>query len=79
MKRVRLISLMLLVAVLSSPVAAQSPIIVRDSLGAGALQTTCFLLGCSVNEQIDGSLGNVFLITSPPGVPLQTFLQNLVG
>ena len=79
MKRVRLISLMLLVAVLSSPVAAQSPIIVRDSLGAGALQTTCFLLGCSVNEQIDGSLGNVFLITSPPGVPLQTFLQNLLG
>jgi len=32
-----------------------------------------------VTSQLDGSIGNVFLVTSPPGVPLETFLQRLLG
>lgn len=79
MKRVRIVSLLLCLAILPSFARAQAPVIVRDSLGAAALQTTCFLLRCTVTERIDGSQGLVFLITSPVGVPLQTFLQQLLG
>lgn len=76
---IRLIACLLCGALLNAPAAAQSPVIVRDSLGAPALQSTCLLLGCSVNEQIDGSQGLVFLITSPTNVPPGIFLQELVG
>jgi subtilisin family serine protease len=80
MKRVRLISFFLLLTVISTrPLAAQSRVIVRDSLGANGIRAVCFLLGCHVNEQIDGSPGNVFLVTGPAGLPLQTFLQDLLG
>jgi subtilisin family serine protease len=70
---------LLLVAISSAPAEAQSRVIVRDSLGQGALQTTCLLLNCSVTEGIDGSLGQVFLVAAPPNVPLTTFLQQLTG
>lgn len=79
MKHVRLISLLLCLAILPSFAGAQSPVIVRDSLGASALQTTCLLLGCTVTERIDGNQGLVFLVTSPAGISLQTFLQELLG
>lgn len=68
-----------LLASSSIPVAAQSRVIVRDSLGQGALQLTCLLLNCNVVEGLDGSLGQVFLVTAPPNVPLVTFLQELAG
>src|SRR5215467_10534969 len=58
---------------------AQSPVIVRDTLGLSGLRITCVLLRCTINTQIDGPGGVVFLITSPSGIPLQTFLQTLVG
>ena len=85
MKHKKLISVLLFWALLSASAASQiatappSPVIVRDSLGAAALGSTCLILGCIVNEQIDGSLGQLFLITSPPGIPLQTFMQRLLG
>src|SRR5260221_2575548 len=63
----------------NAPAAAQSRVIVRDSLGQGALQLTCLLLHCSVTESIDGTLGQVFLITAPVNVSLTTFLTQLVG
>ncbi len=70
---------LLLVAVARVPAAAQSPLIVRDSLGGLALKSTCLLLGCNVTQQLDGSTGNLFLVTSPANVPLKTFLQALLG
>lgn len=76
--KVRAVCLLMVVVILSSLAAAQSPVIVRDSLGASALQTTCFLLGCNVKEGIDGATGQLFLITSPSGISLQTFLQTLL-
>jgi subtilisin family serine protease len=87
MKHTRLIFALLLAALLSSAAAGQilgpttegAPVIVRDSLGITGLRTTCLLLGCKVNGQIDGSLGLVFLITSPSGVRLDIFLQTLLG
>jgi len=74
-----LLSCLLFLAVSSVPVAAQSRVIVRDSLGHGALQTTCFLLRCSIIEGIDGSLGQVFLVAAPTNISLTTFLGELVG
>lgn len=70
---------LLLIAVVRVPAAAQSPVIVRDSLGVVALKSTCLLLGCNVTQQLDGSIGNVFLVTSPANVPLEVFLQTLLG
>jgi subtilisin family serine protease len=37
------------------------------------------LLRCSVLESVDGTLGQVFLITVPVNIPLTTFLTQLVG
>lgn len=69
---------LLLVGILNAPAAAQN-YIVRDSLGQGALQATCFLLTCRVIEGVDGTLGQVFLVAAPANVPLTVFLQELTG
>ncbi len=74
-----LLSFFLFFAISSAPAAAQNRVIVRDSLGQGALSLTCLLLNCSIVETIDGTLGQVFLITVPLNVPLTTFLTQLVG
>ena len=74
-----LLCCLLLVGILNAPAEAQSNAIVRDSLGQGALQTTCLLLNCHVIEGVDGSLGQVFLVAAPANVPLTTFLQQLAG
>jgi subtilisin family serine protease len=73
------ISCALLLAIAGIPSQAQNNVIVRDSLGQGALQTACILLNCTVLEGIDGSLGQVFLVAAPANVPLTTFLQQLTG
>jgi subtilisin family serine protease len=71
-----LLSLLLFLAISGSQVTAQSRVIVRDSLGEAALKTTCLLLHCTVTEGIDGTVGQVFLVTS--NVPLQTLLASLL-
>ena len=63
-RRVSLFLLWVVLGLSSAPVAAQNQLIVRDSLGLGGLQFTCWLLGCSVTQQIDGPLGQVFLVTT---------------
>jgi subtilisin family serine protease len=68
-----------LLATPSTRIAAQSRVIVRDSLGQTALQTTCFLLHCKIIEGVDGSLGQVFLVQGPANVPLVTFLAELLA
>ena len=74
-----LLCCLLLVGILNAPAQAQSNVIVRDSLGQGALQSTCILLNCNVTEGVDGTLGQVFLVAAPANVPLTTFLQQLAG
>jgi len=78
-RRTIVLSWLLLLAAVVVPTAAQNRVIVRDSLGAVALKSTCLLLGCNVTQQLDGSIGNLFLITTPPGIPLETFLRTLLG
>jgi subtilisin family serine protease len=78
-RRIVMLSWLLLLAVASVPAFAQSNVIVRDSLGVVGLKSTCLLLGCNVTEQLDGSIGNLFLVTAPAGVSLETFLRTLLG
>jgi subtilisin family serine protease len=75
----RLSCCLLLLVFSSISGAAQSRVIVRDSLGQSALQLTCVLLGCNVIETVDGSLGQVFLVGVPVNVSLTTFLTELVA
>lgn len=63
------------------PASAQTGVIVRDSLGAIALKTTCQLVNCTVSMNLDPS-GQVFLVTandSANPVALLTVLLNQVG
>lgn len=79
MKNVFLMSLFLLLIASDYRAAAQTRIVVRDSLGRVALQTTCLLLNCHVGDTLDGTVGNLFLITAPTTIPLTNFLSRLLG
>src|SRR5215831_175083 len=72
-----ILPLLLFLAISGSQVKAQSRVIVRDTLGEAALKTTCLLLHCTVVEGIDGTVGQVFLVTS--SLPLQTLLTSLLA
>ena len=74
-----LLGCLLFLAIASAPSQAQSHVIVRSSQGQVALETTCFLLNCSVIEGVDGSLGQVFLVAAPSNVSLTTFLHELTS
>ncbi len=76
MKRWTWLSLSLLLAFWTIPVQAAGRFIVRVSGGSAAIQAVCSSIGCNVVEGIDGSLSQVFLVTTPdfldPSVALQT-------
>src|SRR3982074_1477796 len=68
-----------LAALLWAPPAKADPgVIVRTTAGLPALQALCLLPAtCTVVGALDGTLGQVFLVTTP--LPLQTFLGLLNG
>jgi Subtilase family len=68
-----------LVALLwAAPAKADTGVIVRTTSGLPALQLLCALPAtCTVVGALDGTLGQVFLVTTP--LPLQTFLGLLPG
>src|SRR5882762_10378571 len=68
-----------LVALLwAAPAKADTGVIVRTTGGLPALQAFCLLpTTCTVVGGLDGTLGQVFLVTTP--LPLQTFLGLLSG
>ncbi len=75
----RKISMMvILLAALTTSAAAQSRFIVRDTLGAGALNLVCTLLGCSVNGSLGDPQGQLFSVTGPLGSTL-SFASQLLG
>jgi hypothetical protein len=62
----------------ATPAKADTGVIVRTTAGLPALQTLCVLPAtCTVVGGLDGTLGQVFLVTTP--LPLQTFLGLLNG
>ena len=78
MKR-RAFGFLLLCALWSMPAQAEQRFIVRDTLGLPGLQTVCAVLGCNVAEGLDGSLGQVFLVTTPDSINPTTFLAALLA
>jgi subtilisin family serine protease len=83
MKRYIACSLLILSCFFSAkPAAAQTRVIVRDTLGLASLQNLCPLVGCTVVEGIDGTLGQAFLVTAPAILPpdlLISILDTLPG
>src|SRR6267143_6421261 len=62
----------------AAPAKADTGVIVRTTGGLPALQAFCLLpTTCTVVGGLDGTLGQVFLVTTP--LPLQTFLGLLSG
>ena len=61
----------------SSPAAADNRFIVRAPSGLTSLQQVCLTLGCNVSGGLDGSVGKLFLVTTPDLVDPNVFLQTL--
>ena len=80
-RRLLLLLLLGVIAVprLATATATQNRIIVRTTLGSSALSSVCLLQGCTVVQSLDGSLNQVFLLTAPPSVDVNTLLNVLRG
>lgn len=72
---------LLICGLLSGPARGDNRVIVRTTLGLQGLQAFCnglpLLQNCTVVGGLDGSLGQLFLVTTP--VDLNTFLNLLSG
>jgi subtilisin family serine protease len=79
MKRFRFI-LMALIATLAltaQPTAAQTRLVVRDTLGLTGLKTTCLLLKCSVIGAVGDPNNQVFVVQSPINLSVLSFIGKL--
>ena len=61
----------------SSPAAADNRFIVRAPSGLNSLQEVCLVLGCNVALGLDGSMGRLFLVTTPDFIDPNAFLEIL--
>ena len=59
------------------PTRADNRFIVRSTLGSGALTQLCVLQNCTVATALDGTLNQVFLLTTPASIDPTTFLTLL--
>lgn len=67
---------MLLALLWAAPARAQNGVIVRTTLGLPALQSLCLTQNCAVVGALDGTLNQVFLLTTP--LSPQTLVNTLV-
>src|SRR5260370_8546535 len=72
----------LLTLLWAKPAAADNRFIVRSNLGASglsaAVSTLCgVVLGCNVVPGLDGTLGQLYLVTTPSTINPATFLSPL--
>jgi hypothetical protein len=78
MKRPLWLAAVLLLTLLSAaPARADNRYIVRSTLGSSALTQFCLLQSCTVVTTIDGTLNQVFLLTTPALIDPTTFLTLL--
>jgi subtilisin family serine protease len=56
-----------------------SRLIVRDRLGLLGILNTCLLLGCTVQQTLDGTVGQLFLVTAPSTLNLLNLVTGLVN
>src|SRR2546425_5132470 len=68
----------LLALLWTTPALADNRFIVRSTLGSSGLGQFCLLQGCSVVGALDGTLNQVFLLTTPtPSIDPTIFLSVL--
>ena len=77
MKRNIFVAFLLLFLLSPRPTAAAHRFIVRDAEGISSLKQLCLSLGCTVSYGIDGTVGQVFLVTAPDSVNPNSFLATL--
>lgn len=79
----RLFALLILMALVAGPAAAEQRIIVRTDnggwLGALVIKSTCSLLGCKVVGALDGATTQVWLVTTSDLVDPVVFIAKLLG
>src|SRR5437016_2964377 len=61
----------------AKPAAADNRFIVRTNLGQQVLSTVCVLQGCTVVRTLDGTLGQLFLLTAPVTIDPTTLINVL--
>jgi len=61
----------------AQPAAAEHRFIVRTSLGLSGLQQTCLLHLCNVVRSLDGSLNQIFLVTTSDLINSNVFLSTI--
>lgn len=77
MNRILMVAILCFAGLWASPAQAAGRLIVRVDGGAPMLNAACLVAGCTVNESIDGSLGQVFLVTVPDLLNLNSVMQLL--
>ena len=77
MKRPIWLAVALLTLLSTTPARADNRFIVRSTLGSSALTQLCLLQTCTVVTAIDGTLNQVFLLTTPITIDPTTFLTLL--
>src|SRR6266567_6554807 len=63
MKRYLMLALLMFLVISDRPAAAQNQVVVRDTNGLLALKNSCVSVGCTVNLGLDGTQGQLFLVT----------------
>lgn len=79
MKRHPWLTAALLALFFTTPARADNRFIVRSTLGTTVLTQLCVLQNCTVVTAIDGTLNQVFLLTTPSAIDPTTFLNLLRG
>lgn len=79
MKRLFLIALLFVGAISVSSAQPTGRLIVRVNGGLPLIQTVCLLAGCNVGENIDGALGQLFLVTTPVNADVNSVLTTLLS
>jgi subtilisin family serine protease len=54
-------------------------LIVRDNLGLLGILNSCLLLGCTVQQTLDGTVGQLFLVTAPATLSPLQLISGLVN
>jgi len=77
MRSKRLWGFLLFCALWPVQASAENRFIVRDPSGLASLQAVCALQGCTVVRGLDGTLNQLFLVTTPDAVDRTAFLSIL--
>lgn len=72
------VGILLLGALSGAPASGETRFIVRTTGGLPLLQTVCTLVGCSVGTNLDGGIGQLYLVNTPQSVDAVAFVASLI-